>query len=498
MSSINKQPQSSVKLPTILAIGFTGHRQLADEPKCRAAILKVLEDWRAKVPGVIYGVSSTAAGGDLLFAEICIEMKLPLRIFLPFPKEKFRDDFDEPTWERAERVMANAVSVEIKGASQESTDSYYECSIETVQQCELLIALWDGQHGRGMGGTADAVKFAMEQGRPVVWINSASGVVQHLNEAHELLSDPEMDFLNGLPDDSAKFSAGTPQDLVQAWFNKVDEKANHVAPQFRRLAAIPIFCTAAAALLSGRTAFTGESVIWLWMGTAFGIMAAALPVVMRLTQRQITWTRLRTAAEICRSCLALWHTPVLYDVVGPEVVPELAGMLTSLNFLKMSDRASHQTSLDDFKRFYRGNRVQHQIDYFSSHAARATREVRRYQIFIWTIVILGGSFNVWILSNAHGLHVWMPGRWKPEFAFAAATCFQIATVAGALLIVNDYERRRDRYRELHRMLTQWDKQLSLSQTWAIVLRITSMVERALLAELIEWRSHIRNRKLPQK
>jgi hypothetical protein len=307
-----------------------------------------------------------------------------------------------------------------------------------------------------------------------------------------------MDFLNGLPDDSAKFSAGTPQDLVQAWFNKVDEKANRVAPQFRRLAAIPIFCTAAAALLSGRTAFTGESVIWLWMGTAFGIMAAALPVVMRLTQRQITWTRLRTAAEICRSCLALWHTPVLYDVVGPEVVPELAGMLTSLNFLKMSDRASHQTSLDDFKRFYRGNRVQHQIDYFSSHAARATREVRRYQIFIWTIVILGGSFNVWILSNAHGLHVWMPGRWKPEFAFAAATCFQIATVAGALLIVNDYERRRDRYRELHRMLTQWDKQLSLSQTWAIVLRITSMVERALLAELIEWRSHIRNRKLPQK
>ena len=92
----------------------------------------------------------------------------------------------------------------------------------------------------------------------------------------------------------------------------------------------------------------------------------------------------------------------------------------------------------------------------------------------------------------------MPVGWKPDLAFAAASFFQIATVAGALLVVNDYERRRDRYRELHRMLTQWDKQLELTQTWPTVLRTTSMVEKALLAELIEWRSHIRNRKLPQK
>src|ERR1700693_5759735 len=111
-------------------------------------------------------------------------------------------------------------------------------------------------------------------------------------------------------------------------------------------------------------------------------MPAALPVVMRLTQVQFTWPWLRAAAEICRSCIALWQTPALYDVVGPEVVPELAGMLTSLNYLKMSDRAPRQTPLDDFKRLYRGNRVRHQIVYFSSHAALATRAVRRYQIFI--------------------------------------------------------------------------------------------------------------------
>ncbi len=82
---------------------------------------------------------------------------------------------------------------------------------------------------------------------------------------------------------------------------------------------------------------------------------------------------------------------------------------------------------------------------------------------------------------------------------AAAAGFQIATVAAALIFVYDYERRRERYRELHRMLAQWDKELEMSRTWPVVLRIASMsVEKALLAELIEWRSLIRHRRMPDK
>jgi hypothetical protein len=103
-----------------------------------------------------------------------------------------------------------------------------------------------------------------------------------------------------------------------------------------------------------------------------------------------------------------------------------------------------------------------------------------------------------LLLNAHGLNHSISERLRPELTLLVAVFFQIATVAGSLVVVYDYVRRRDRYRELHRMLAQWDKQLELSQTWPIALRIASTVEKALLAELIEWRSHIRNQKLPQK
>lgn len=498
MASANQKFEPAVRLPAILALGFTGHRNLSNETRSREAIRKTLVEWKSKAAGTVYGVSSAAAGGDLLFAETCLELHLPIRIFLPMPKEQFRADFDEPSWLRAEAVMANALSVEVAGAGEKVTERYYECGIETVQQSQMLIALWDGGPSQGLGGTADMVHYARELGRPVMWIHSVTGAVQSFNENPELLRDPELRFLNELPDLGLAMPAGTPQDLAGAWFTKLDENASRVAPQFRRMAAIPIFCTAIAAVLSGKSGFLSSSVVWLWMGTALGIIAASLPTLLRLGRRQVGWTRIRTAAEICRSCLALWRTPALYEVVGAEVVPDLAGMLASLNFLKLSDRAARENSLDDFKRRYRGDRVQHQIEYFSRHAIQAAVRARNYRVATWASTAVAIALDILLVLNAHGWNDWISTRWRPELALGVALCFQLATVAGALVVVYDYVRRRDRYREMHRMLVQWDTQLGLAATWPVALRIANTVEKALLAELIEWRSHIRHQKLPQK
>ena len=35
---------------------------------------------------------------------------------------------------------------------------------------DLLVAVWGGEHGRGAGGTADAVRLALEHGAPVIWV----------------------------------------------------------------------------------------------------------------------------------------------------------------------------------------------------------------------------------------------------------------------------------------------------------------------------------------
>ncbi|MGC9994109.1 MAG: hypothetical protein ABSE79_02225 [Terriglobia bacterium] len=40
-----------------------------------------------------------------------------------------------------------------------------------VENCDLLIAVWDGAAAKGLGGTADVVAFAKRKRRPIFHIN---------------------------------------------------------------------------------------------------------------------------------------------------------------------------------------------------------------------------------------------------------------------------------------------------------------------------------------
>ena len=164
----------------------------------------------------------------------------------------------------------------------------------------------------------------------------------------------------------------------------------------------------------------------------------------------------------------------------------------------MLDKERVKASLEDFKRRYREERVAGQTAYFQKHAAQSAAEATRYRIVIWTSVGLAGAVDVWLFLSEHIFRSLNPGTWKLGLALGASIGFQIATVAGALLAVNDCDRRRQRYRELHHLLGEWDTQLEVLRTWPSVLRVAGRIERALLAELIEWRSLIRNQKLAKK
>jgi hypothetical protein len=45
-----------------------------------------------------------------------------------------------------------------------------------VDRSSVLVAVWDGQPSRGLGGTADVVRYARERGVPVevIWPEGAT------------------------------------------------------------------------------------------------------------------------------------------------------------------------------------------------------------------------------------------------------------------------------------------------------------------------------------
>jgi len=479
-----------VALPEVLAVGFTGHRKVPYETKSRQVIPDFLARQKESHHGILYGVSSAAAGGDQLFAESCLELNIPLRILLPRPAEQFRADFDDTSWLRTVRIMENAISVEVTGRHESRNEQYYDCGIQTVVESQLLVTLWDGQPSRGIGGTQEIVSYARKTGHPIAWIHSETGELQFLNKEALKLNDTssELEFLNGLPDAGVALPASSSRDLAQAWLDKADKNANRFAPQARRVASVPIVYTAAAAVMAGVAPEIPGAAPWLGISAALGIFSLALPAVLRLHARQALWARTRTAAEIARSVLVTWRTPRPYEVIGAEVAPWLSGILRSLNFLKMEDNHCVETPLSDFKQEYRRDRVAHQIEYFSRQARKAERQERRYAMLgkicgavatLIALACLSGGLQ-WLENHGFSGRQWL--------AFAMSALFEIATMAGAFAAMKDCARRRRRYRELSHALRRWDTQLEALNTWNSVLRVVERIERALIVELFEWRS----------
>ena len=144
MSLYPKGTNPVVRLPEVLAVGFTGHRKVPYEAKSRQVIRDFLARQKESHPGILYGISSAASGGDQLFAESCLELDIPLRILLPRPAEQFRADFDDASWQRTVRIVEKAISVELTGEPESQSDQYYDCGIQTVAESQLL----DGAVGR--------------------------------------------------------------------------------------------------------------------------------------------------------------------------------------------------------------------------------------------------------------------------------------------------------------------------------------------------------------
>ncbi|MCA9053974.1 MAG: hypothetical protein KDA75_09065 [Planctomycetaceae bacterium] len=75
------------------------------------------------------------------------------------------------------------------------SEAYRTVGRYVVESCELLIAIWDPTRTEGAGGTAETARFAISQGRTVLWIDP-----QHLDRGVRTLVADSPD---GSPDQNA-------------------------------------------------------------------------------------------------------------------------------------------------------------------------------------------------------------------------------------------------------------------------------------------------------
>lgn len=160
-----------VPLPAVWVVGLTGHRHLKNEEAVRALIREQVEVLGRTVRGRLAGCSSAAIGADMLFAETCKALKVPWKALLPFSTAEFKNDFSETQWAHAAELLAGAVETEVSGSAEDRTAAYLRCGLRTVDEADVMIAVWNGLPARGVGGTGDVVRYARQEKKPLILIH---------------------------------------------------------------------------------------------------------------------------------------------------------------------------------------------------------------------------------------------------------------------------------------------------------------------------------------
>jgi len=149
--------------PYPLIIGVTGHRNLRpeDEPYLRLAVREVLLNLIKMRPAArIALLSPLAEGADQLVAEEALRLAR-FDLFVPLPLSP--EDYEQTFISKASPIRFRTLLSHAKGSDvvspAEGTDHYTALGNYLVNNCQYLIALWDGVINGLPGGTADVVRI---------------------------------------------------------------------------------------------------------------------------------------------------------------------------------------------------------------------------------------------------------------------------------------------------------------------------------------------------
>jgi hypothetical protein len=156
-------------------VGMTGHAGLPP-PTAELVTAALRDTLRAYVPNLV-GVTMLGPGADQLFARVVLELGGTLHVVQPTTGMQYRDGFDDTTAQRGyDELYGQASHVQVLEHTESTEQAHMDGGRAVVDRADMLVAVWDGQPSRGLGGTADVVAYARQRGVPVevIWPEGAT------------------------------------------------------------------------------------------------------------------------------------------------------------------------------------------------------------------------------------------------------------------------------------------------------------------------------------
>jgi hypothetical protein len=156
----------------MIRFGIAGHRSLDDRNVSEFVarqLESILRDARKQNIGTT-AISAVAEGADTIFAETALSLNVPLEIVKPF--RGYSNDFKTTHSRSRYRNLLRRAAREITMPFNERSDVAYQTAMHwIVDNCDVLIAVWNGERSDRIGGTVDAVERAIRSKRKWIHLN---------------------------------------------------------------------------------------------------------------------------------------------------------------------------------------------------------------------------------------------------------------------------------------------------------------------------------------
>ncbi len=453
-------------------VGFAGHRHIGDEAATKAVLRRELDAMAASLTGEIVGVSSAAAGADLLFLEACQEAGFKTIVLLPFTRARFAEDFSDPTeWQRASGLIDSAWWHEQVAGNEDAPAAYHVVAREILTLSDRMIFLWDGKPPRGLGGTAETVADAEKWQIPSRIVDAIS--LEGKWQSATIRNDPFEPAFKDLP----------AVDSIDSLFSKLDRRAVSRAPRSR-------WFNAGSMSVNHVATFLQASLLALSIAKEMGglikftlaLIAAGLPWVGARMRLQQAWVVDRTRAELLRSLLVSHEPASPLHPPALELFGNHASFLRSASLQLVAERRGWSAARDS----YLTARIDDQIGYLAKQATKAQKRLkiltRIFQLSSLGAMLLGAA-TIYIHLNK----VFIPSHFDIwAIGFFPAILPGLAAWSLAMISVFELKRRARIYSKLVAELKLLRPKLASTECASTTASLIRHCEHLLMQELWEW------------
>lgn len=163
----------AAKQPKLL--GFAGQRDVIDSEHLRAVTRSEVIAMRDLLGKRMIAITSAAPGADGIFLKTCVELRIPVIVFLPFPEEQFADVFkDAEEWAMTRRLCSVALARYVVSGENLASDSSHLVTQQLLEWADAFLFASRGELQEGASYTAEAVKEARDLGIPSRMIDVVS------------------------------------------------------------------------------------------------------------------------------------------------------------------------------------------------------------------------------------------------------------------------------------------------------------------------------------